>query len=644
MSHKLSRGLFALLLAAVTAASCLACLLCWRFDNKYTAPRPQAEPGHIRLDMDWYDESPFFYLVDGWELYRDKLLAPAELAGETPDLTLYLGRFGGFDLGDPDADPHGQGTYRLTIATDGTPRTYVLELTTIYSRWRLWVNGELMQSVGFGDEDAPRPDRDMISFTAAGEIELVVAVADDDHFYSGMVSPPAFGSPERVGRMTAGRLLLHAAACAGALVIGLMSLLGVLRGRDGRGPGWALALLCLCFCGVSVWPVFQALGLRGDGWSLAQRLCGAGLYLAVIWVQGQICRLPRRAYVPACAVGLALCAALAVQGLVPVASARPLYLFSALLALYKWGAALWLLAAGLWALRRGAPRSRPLLAGSCVLAAALVMDRLLPLHEPILLGWFPELVGGVLVALVAWVAWRDAREMYAERAALKGRAELAAVQLQARAEQYALQREYIGQTRLRLHEVRSHLTLIRHYLDVGELTKLSDYVDALGAAKSGETGRYTGHGLVDAILCAELAKAKAQGVYTELELDPLPEELPLSDDDLTALLMNLLDNAVESCQRLPDGVPRWLYLHIGRTDAALELVVRNAAPAGETGEATGKPDKLGHGFGLPLIREITRRGGGRAELRREEDAFEAVVTLPAPKSQALLEKSIPPTD
>lgn len=89
-----------------------------------------------------------FYLTDGWSFYQDKLLSPDEIENHTPDAYFYIGRYGGFDLGDREASPHGKGTYRTVILTEGHEQEYGLELTPVYSRWRLWVNGKLKQSVG----------------------------------------------------------------------------------------------------------------------------------------------------------------------------------------------------------------------------------------------------------------------------------------------------------------------------------------------------------------------------------------------------------------------------------------------------------------------------------------------------------------
>ena len=85
-----------------------------------------------------------------------------------------------------------------------------------------------------GEENPPAPADSLAVFSASGGIEIVAQVWDDGHFYSGMVYPPAFGSPQAVGRVAALRLLLHGAACALALLTALLCVLAWLRYQIGR--------------------------------------------------------------------------------------------------------------------------------------------------------------------------------------------------------------------------------------------------------------------------------------------------------------------------------------------------------------------------------------------------------------------------
>ena len=606
-----------LFLTLALCVSCLTCWLCYRYDNKYTAPRPVANMGVTRLDMDWYDGHPLFYLADGWSFYQGELLTPEELPGHTPDAYFYLGRYGGFDLGDPNANPHGQGTYRAVVLLDGRERQYALELPPIASRWRLWINGELKQSVGMGDEAAPSPAQTMVTFTAAGSIEIVVEAADDDGYYSGLIYPPALGSPQAVGQVLSARLLLHGGAVTLALTLALVCLLAGGLIRFAR-PYRALSLLCLCLAGATAGPVFQAFGLGWTG-SPGQRACYYGIFLALLWTVGRVCGLPKRVQRCAAGVGIAVCAGVLLQPLVPVTRAGTLFAFSTALGLYKLLTALFLLSASAWALKKGRRGSAALLTGGVVFAGALLMDRLLPVYEPIYGGWFVELAGWALLLVTGGAALKDTVALYREDAALR-------TELAVRSEHARLQQDYVRATREHLHESRSRLALISHYLDQGERGKLRAYLDGLFQFGGGASHQYTGNPLVDAILTDALARAEREGTAVELELCPLPAELPYGDEDLTSLLLNLLDNALESNARLRPGEDRWVLLRMEWDGGGLRLTCLNAAPPREDGP-TGKPDKLAHGFGLPLLRRIASEYGGTVAFDRGPDCCAVTITL-----------------
>lgn len=632
----LTRFLWPLALVLTTVLSLTLFSLCWRYDNKYTAPRPRSTLGVTRLEPGWLEQYPRFYLVEGWEFYQNKLLTPEEIAAQTPDLHFYIGRFGGFDLGDPDASPHGHGTYRTTLLTDGVERNYALELPVIFSRWRLWVNGELMQSVGTEADGAVRPPNGMVTFTAGDAIEIIVAVSDDRHFYSGMVYPPAFGIPQAVSNTLSARLVIHGAVCAVALLVGLLCLAlcpgGVFRGlQENRSrTGIALFFLCVCVCGSTMWPILQALGYWEGFWPVLRRLCGYGIFLTLIWIQSLLCQVPRIAAWPALIAGALVCGSILAQPLFPAIRAGDLYAYSHALGLWKWLCAAWLLGSSLWAMRRRARYSKPLLAGSMVFGAALVVERVNSMYEPILLGWYVEIAGLLLLALVAGILWWDTARLYREDVALREEKRLADFQLAARARHAALQQDYVAATREQLHETANAFALLRHYLEDGDLAKLGRYLDErLGATGAMCSGQHTGNSLVDAILSLQITRMAAADIYLEADLRPLPPELSIPDGELTSLLMNLLDNALEACLRLPDPAARWISLFVGQEGDDFVFRCENGAERPHAGEGTSKADKRAHGYGLGVLYRLAAQNGGSFTVQWEEDSFRAWIALPA---------------
>ena len=614
-----------LFLAASIAASCLLQFLCYRFDNKYTCPRPESEDGLIRLDMGWYDSSPFFYLVDGWVFYDGKLLTPEEISAHQPDDHFYIGRYGGLNRNDYTRSAAGQATYRMVIETDETPRTYALELAGVYDRWRLWVNGELLQSVGYKEDLPTIRSGSVVTFTAAERIELVIAVeSDGSGFYSGIVYPPAIGSPDEVSHTAALRLLLHAAACAVAMLVAVMCLILAL-GRRTHTPYGYLCLLAVCFCGLTAWPVYQEWGWM-DGLIVWERVCYYGIFLSLILMQNHICRIPKKLSFVSGAAGALVCLAMLLRPLLPFPTAAANLAWSQTLTVYKWLTAAYLLGCAGWAVRKDTPYSQALLAGSCAFAAALVMNRLLPMHEPVLLGWNVEIAGFLWICLLTGVIGHDAVQTYRERAALETRQAISQMQLDAQLEHARLQQEYVRLTREGLHESRSRLTLIKHYLDTGEQQKLAGYLEQLTEQSGGlDSMQHTGNSLIDAILTIQLTKAEALEAYVERDFSPLPEFLPIEDADLTSLLMNITQNALEALSRIPDSADRWLRLRIEKSGDTLVVECENATVPGE--QQAPKSDPLAHGFGIPIIRSIAAKYGGIARLERQAESYLASISL-----------------
>ncbi len=225
-------GLVALFLASAGIAAGLFSLS-YRYDNKYTAPGPQPFAGVLLLSEEDLEQHPVIWLVRDWEIYRDRLLTPSDLAEGLllPDELVFIGQYGGFEgrvtAGLPARNPHGSATYRLNLSLPAETRSYILELPEIFSAYRLYLNGTLMQSLGNTEPIGYRPETGITAVTvqAAEQLEILLAVTDYSHFYSGLVYPPAFGEHGAVARMMNQRLSGRTLICAVALGIGSAYLL-----------------------------------------------------------------------------------------------------------------------------------------------------------------------------------------------------------------------------------------------------------------------------------------------------------------------------------------------------------------------------------------------------------------------------------
>ena len=138
----------------------------------------------------------------------------------------------------------------------------------------------------------------------------------------------------------------------------------------------------------------------------------------------------------------------------------------------------------------------------------------------------------------------------------------------------------------------------------------------------------TGNLNADAVLNSKISLALKKGIRVDYKA-AVPEILPVSEIDLCAVLGNLIDNAVESCEKVEED-SRFIRLYIGTLRSQLYVSVSNA-----TNEHVRKLDeeyitaKRGnHGHGLKRINRVVEKYGGYINRKNEPGVFVTEIMLP----------------
>lgn len=263
------------------------CLFLYSYDNKYTAPTPRGLDGYMYLTE--ADTEQVNFLISGWAVYGGTLLNPEAilLNNLVPDDYIFIGQYGGFE--NLSGSPHGSVTYRLNIGIPKRARIYMLALPEIYSSFRIYINGEELYSLGETEPEFFRFETGnvLIPFEAAGEIDLIIAVSDYRHFYSGIVHPPALGTPDTILRFVNQRTYLRLMICAAALVVGITSLLVGFMSKY-KGIAVLYGLLCLFFIAYTAYPVTMTLFRGKPFYYTVEMFSFCALLLVVMLLQGRI--------------------------------------------------------------------------------------------------------------------------------------------------------------------------------------------------------------------------------------------------------------------------------------------------------------------------------------------------------------------
>jgi signal transduction histidine kinase len=617
---------YSVILLLILLTGIMVFLLCGKYDNKYEKSTYTAKLGAAWITAEQLESSPI-YLIDGWACYAERLLTPDAIIKETPDEYLYIGQYSGFDRGDPQKSPYGQATYRLTVFTDSDLKDYALEIPQIYSDYKLWVNGDLKSESGSGGW--------MTSFAAADKIEIVLSVSDDNGLYSGLTYPPAFGTPEKVGKLLVGRLSIHTAAAAVALLILVLCLLIGFGSRFKR-PYHLLAALSLCFLACTAYPLIQAFSIEHPLFPVLERLGYYGIFLLAVLIQAKLCGALKKAYLPMVVMGVLVMASIIAQPFIQVPYAQIKYIYGDMLAVYKWLTAGWLLCISVWAVWEEKQYSLPLTAGFCVLAAALTADRAVPLYEPIVTGWPLELAGFVFMLIVTGILWRDAVNAFHESVLLR-------LQKNALESASKMKSEFLNNLS---HELQMPLTVVSGYaqlteeqLEAGEY-EASDLADnqkyiileadkmermvlqLLDVAKI-ERGRFSLN--ITDISLSDLIQEFADEYFSMLDgnnnrLELYTDEvLPLVSCDAERMIQVLINLVSNACRHTKNGI---ITISAHRLQDEVEITVSDTGegipdgikPYLFTQFLTGADGKAaGTGLGLYICKKTVEAHGGSIE-------------------------------
>ncbi len=182
------------------------------------------------------------------------------------------------------------------------------------------------------------------------------------------------------------------------------------------------------------------------------------------------------------------------------------------------------------------------------------------------------------------------------------------------------------------HEMRGHMTNIKALAGRGEYASLEDYIARMDGSISGfEVTLPTGNPVTDVIVNDTRQRSLDLGIRFLVNFH-YPEPGAYDAFDVGIILQNLLQNAIEACERVGEG-ERWIAL-TGKKKGRFFLIDVKNSFAGEVvfGQdglpVTTKKENLPmHGIGLSNVRREAEKYMGEIEIKAEQKEFSAAVLL-----------------
>ena len=179
------------------------------------------------------------------------------------------------------------------------------------------------------------------------------------------------------------------------------------------------------------------------------------------------------------------------------------------------------------------------------------------------------------------------------------------------------------------HDYHNHIQALATMLEQGDTEKAREFLSEIhDTLTKVDTVLKTGNTMVDAILNSKISLMYAKQIRVDATAK-VPPSLSVKDIDLCVIIGNLLDNAVEACEKLPKN-SRFVRIYITVKGNHLYLSFTNSA--GKKQEKIGESFRSSKGswggIGLSRVDSLVSRYGGYVTRASEDGGYTTEVILP----------------
>ena len=202
-------------------------------------------------------------------------------------------------------------------------------------------------------------------------------------------------------------------------------------------------------------------------------------------------------------------------------------------------------------------------------------------------------------------------------------------QMEFEREEYKLSEQKLELGRRYRHDMRHHFAAIRGILAQGDTGQVEEYLDALEEGLGGiEQRGYCQNTVINAVLSNLLGRAERAGVDVRVQVN-IPKDIPFESSDVSILLANALENAVNACIRAEEG-KRALTLSAECADGKFKCMIANSVaarvPLGQDGLPVAARTEE-HGYGMASIRYIVQKYSGVLRCESADESFSVRLVL-----------------
>ena len=177
--------------------------------------------------------------------------------------------------------------------------------------------------------------------------------------------------------------------------------------------------------------------------------------------------------------------------------------------------------------------------------------------------------------------------------------------------------------RAQRHDFLNHLQVVYSLIEMEEYQEAGDYIEKVyGDMQSVSRAMRTDSPAINALLRAKMEECESAGILTELDASGNWKSLPLPAWEFCRILSNLIDNAMDALEGIPNSSLR-IMLHEDAHGLAFS-VANNGPRIPEADifrifEPGVSSHGEGRGMGLYIVRKTLRRYGGEIHVTSDDE-------------------------
>lgn len=183
------------------------------------------------------------------------------------------------------------------------------------------------------------------------------------------------------------------------------------------------------------------------------------------------------------------------------------------------------------------------------------------------------------------------------------------------------------------HDINNHNNIISVLLQNGEYNKLKNYIDKYNKNIINLENEVLicKNKIIDAICLSKRSICKEKGINIKFDIK-VPEVINIDDLDLCIIYGNILDNAIEACNRIADqNKEKFIDIKSNIVKGYLTIKIVNSkdrVSIKRNGKfITLKKDKKNHGIGLYSVQKSVDKYNGQVILKDKEEVFTTCIIV-----------------